>query len=176
MSSFNFFLKCYNIYIKEILFHLESRSKGVKTKRVGGGEERRGLTVSYFITARFFEGHLQKWKEMVKTRQEKGKIGRRHCSALARNMLYKGETKQRCVILTLVLYIQNGRRAHIYDKRRSARVRDGRQNGRCAHFRDKRKYTPRNVHPLYMHIRICAIGMHVSLLSHKWVRLGYKLN
>jgi hypothetical protein len=47
-----------------------------KTKRVGGGEERRGeerrrgLTLSYFITARFLEGHLKKWKEMVRTWQD----------------------------------------------------------------------------------------------------------
>jgi hypothetical protein len=51
---------------------------------------------------RFLEGHLQKGKEMIRIGQEQCKIGRHHCSALAGNMLYKGDTKQRCVILTLV--------------------------------------------------------------------------
>jgi hypothetical protein len=50
----------------------------------------------------FLEGHLQKGKEMIRIGQEQCKIGCRHCSALAGNMLYKGDTKQRCAILTLV--------------------------------------------------------------------------
>jgi hypothetical protein len=43
----------------------------VKTKGVGGGEQRtRGLMLSYFIIARFLEGHLQNGKEMVRTGQD----------------------------------------------------------------------------------------------------------
>jgi hypothetical protein len=60
---------------------------------VGGEERRIGLAISYFVTARFLERHLQKEKEMVRPGQEHGKIGRRHCPALARNELYKREMK-----------------------------------------------------------------------------------
>jgi hypothetical protein len=61
-------------YIKEILFHLKSRSKGVKTKRVGGGGEERTNPFLYFITAKFLEGHLQKGKEMVRTEQDRASL------------------------------------------------------------------------------------------------------
>jgi hypothetical protein len=56
-SSFSFLLQV----LKEILFHLSSRSKGVKTKKTRGGEEERTNPFLYFVTARFLEGHLQKW-------------------------------------------------------------------------------------------------------------------
>jgi hypothetical protein len=137
---------------------------------------RRGLTLSYFVTVRFLEWHLQKGKEIVGIEQEQSKIGRRHCFALAGNTLYKRETKQRCAILTLVLYIWNGWCVHFRDKRRHTRFRDGRRNGRHVRFRDKRRHAPKSACLLYLHNRRHAVGARVSLLSQKWTHLKYKLN
>jgi hypothetical protein len=70
MSSFNFLLKCYNIYIKEILFHLESISKGVKTKRVGGGEERTNRFLLHH--RKIFRGAPPKMERNGKNKARKG--------------------------------------------------------------------------------------------------------
>jgi hypothetical protein len=62
------------------------------------------------------------------------------------------------------------------DRRRRACFRDGRHNERRTHFCDKRRHAPRNTCLLYLHNQRCAIGIHVSLLSQKRVRLRYKIN
>jgi hypothetical protein len=129
---------------------------------------------NYALSPQDFWERVQKGKEMVRTGEELGKIGRWHYSTLAGSALHKGDTKWRCDIQTLIsLYIRNGRCARFHDKKRRVCFRDGRRNGRCAHFCDKRRRAPRNTRLLYLHNRRCVIWTRVSLLSKKRVRLGY---
>jgi hypothetical protein len=67
--------------------------KGTKTKRVGG----RGLTLTRIVLR-----HNKNFRGVRPKRERNGKIGRRYYSSLARIAHYKGETKQRRTILTLI--------------------------------------------------------------------------
>jgi hypothetical protein len=58
---------------------------------------RRGLTLTRIILR-----HHKNFRERIQKGQEHGKIGRCHYSTLAVNTLYRGDMKQRRVILTLV--------------------------------------------------------------------------
>jgi hypothetical protein len=61
----------------------------------------------YFITTRILEGHIPKGKEMVRTEQEQGKIGRCHRSALAWIMHYMGDTKwKHAMLMRISLYTE----------------------------------------------------------------------
>jgi hypothetical protein len=61
---------------------------------------------------KIFRECVQKGKEMVRTGEERDKIGRRYYSALAQSALFKGDTKQRRVILTLMsLYMEQETRS-----------------------------------------------------------------
>jgi hypothetical protein len=56
---------------------------------------------------KIFGGDVEKGKEMVRTGEEQDKIGRHHYSSLAGRTLFKGDTKYRYVILTLVSLYTN---------------------------------------------------------------------
>jgi hypothetical protein len=64
----------------------------------------RGLTLTRIMLRhhKIFGEDIQKGKEMGRTWEEQCKIRRHHCSALAGSVFFKGDTKQRCAILTLV--------------------------------------------------------------------------
>jgi hypothetical protein len=62
--------------------------KGKNNRSRGRREdEDKPLQELCFVTTRFLESCIQKEKEMVRTWEEQGKIGRRQCSALAGNAL-----------------------------------------------------------------------------------------
>jgi hypothetical protein len=70
---------------------------------------RRGLTLTTIMLHHHnnFRERVQKGKEMVRIGQEQGNIRCHHCSALAGNAYYKGDTKWRPTILMLIsLYME----------------------------------------------------------------------
>jgi hypothetical protein len=85
---------------------------------------------------------VQKGKEMARTGQEHGKIGRHHCSVLARNTLYKGHMKWRCTILTLISIYGMGDAPTFMIKGEAPYIRNGRRT--C--FHDKMRHNSSNAH------------------------------
>jgi hypothetical protein len=73
------------------------------------GRGRRGLTLTRIMLHhhKIFGEGLQKETEMVRRGEEYGKIRHPHCSALAGSALFKGDTKWRHAIITLIsLYVE----------------------------------------------------------------------
>jgi hypothetical protein len=119
----------------------------------------RGLTLTKIIlhhNKNFRGSHPKKernGKNKVRIGQGHGKIGRHHCSTLARIMHYNGDMKQRHVILTLVFLYTEWETHPLSLLKGDAPL--------VTHI------------SLYLPNLICIIGTHISLLSQKRTRLRY---